>query len=145
LYERGKTDSVAQGAPIINLSIENLECGKIVPPLHFVVAEDNVFKTLRQIYRTGWVQWKIPNPENVYEHIVATRELAYSFCEMCQLDERQFTRLIDMIEVHDWPEALEGDQVIMGDEPDVMIRRKVRHEREMAAMKKLTATIPGGA
>jgi len=91
------------------------------------------------------VQWKIPNPENVYEHIVATRELAYSFREMCQLDERQFTRLIDMIEVHDWPEALEGDQVIMGDEPDVMMLRKVRHERKMAAMKKLTATIPGGA
>ena len=112
--------------------------------LHYAPQFEHVIQALDTLQRTGWVQWKIRNPETVWEHILAVRKLAISYKDKLGLNDTEFRDLLDMIEIHDWPEALVGDGVILGDEQDVEKLRIEKKKREMEAMKKICSdTIEG--
>lgn len=115
------------------------------PPLRYADSYPEVVTRLQVLPRTGWVQWQIENPETVWEHILATRELAVTLRDTLQLREEEFADLLAMIEIHDWPEALVGDDVILGDEPDVATLRQQKQKRELAAMQEICSDKAAGA
>ncbi len=106
----------------------------IEPPLRFVEGTEFIWSALSKLPRTGWVQWSISNPESVAEHILAVRSLAVTWREHITLSDQEFSDLLAIIEVHDWPEVIVGDLVIMGDETNVVELRSSKQEREMVAM-----------
>jgi 5'-deoxynucleotidase YfbR-like HD superfamily hydrolase len=103
-------------------------------PLLYSKYYPNVIAKLEAIPRTGWLQWGIDSAENVWEHILETRKLAINYKEGLKLSEADLADILAIIEIHDWPEALVGDGVILGDEPNVEVLRKYKKEREMSAM-----------
>lgn len=114
-----------------------------VPPLKFTEAT-SIITTLKQLPRTGWLQWKIPQPETVYDHILAVRELAVQYQTGLELSDCELDELLDMLEIHDWPEALVGDGVILGDEENVDELRMSKQQREMMAMQEICADLSKG-
>lgn len=77
----------------------------------------DVWEALAKLPRTGWVRRGIENPETVQQHILALMELAANIPnEDLSPDERE--ELIEMLEVHDWPEAINGDPVILEDDEE---------------------------
>jgi putative hydrolase of HD superfamily len=116
----------------------------IHPPLRFTEGTEHIWEALENIPRTGWVQWGIPNPENVAEHILAIRDLAVRWRDQIELSDEEFVDLLAIIEVHDWPEAIVGDLVIMGDEHNVIELRNNKRNQEKLAMQQLCLSIPNG-
>lgn len=106
-------------------------------PLKYSHSYPEVIKKLEGILRTGWVQWGIPDPENVWEHILDIRRLAISYQESLGLSDQDLEDVLAIIEIHDWPEALVGDLVIMGDEANVSELRKNKKQLEKEAMLKI--------
>ncbi len=111
-----------------------MDLKSIQPPLRFPIGTESIWVALSSLPRTGWVQWGIPNPESVAEHILAVRSLAVAWREHITLSDQEFADLLAIIEVHDWSEVIVGDLVIMGDETNVVELRSSKREREMAAM-----------
>ncbi len=104
-----------------------------VPSLTYADKVPFVWDALKKLERTGWVNRGIKNPETVAEHTIALRELAF---ELPKLTDEEKDGLLDMLEVHDWPEALCGDEVII--EEDVVKRaelKRAKMAREDEAMK----------
>lgn len=92
-----------------------------------------VWSELSQLKRTGWVQRGIENPETVAEHIVSLKQLAR---ELAVFGGKEQDDLLLMLETHDWPEALHGDEVIVThDKVDREAREKIKFENEQRAMK----------
>jgi len=104
-----------------------------------------IIKKLQALPRTGWVQWGIENPETVYEHICAIRMLAAGYKEELNLSDEELQDLLNILEVHDWPEALVGDGVILGDEENVEKKRAYKETREMEAMETICASLEEGS
>ncbi len=121
-----------------------MDLKSVQPPLRFTVGTEYIWEKLELIPRTGWVQWEIPNPENVAEHILATRRLAVEWRELLGLSEAEFADLLAIVEVHDWPEIVTGDIVIMGDENNVIELKNNKRERERQAMAEICQTLPEG-
>lgn len=113
-------------------------------PLHYAADYKDVVSRLEILPRTGWVQWKVKDPETVWEHILAVRRLAITYKDNLNLNEDEFRELLDMIEIHDWPEAQVGDGVILGDEPNVVKLRNEKKKREMEAMERICSNAPHG-
>ncbi len=113
-------------------------------PLKYASAYPDVIAKLEAIPRTGWVQWGIPNPENVWEHILETRNLAVVYQNGLQLSEADLLDILAIIEIHDWPEALVGDLVVMGDEANVADLRKNKKQLEKEAMLKICQNTKAG-
>ncbi len=99
-----------------------------------------VWEALRKLLRTGWVDRGIKNPESVQEHILALMALAYSLkAELPEFSEDDMAHIIEMLEVHDWPEAIEGDPVILTDNIEERARlQKEKFNKEHAALEKVT-------
>ncbi len=116
----------------------------IQPPLRFTEGTEHIWDGLAKLPRTGWVQWDIPNPENVTEHILTIRELAVKWRDKIELSETEFADLLAIIEVHDWPEVIVGDLVIIGDEHNVIALRNDKRQKEKEAMIKLCQGILRG-
>jgi len=100
----------------------------------------DVIKSLQVLKRTGWVKRGVENPESVYEHIVASRDLVVS--EMDSLDEfslKDKEEILDMLEIHDWAESdpKVGDQVVLKNNPDREALRKKKFLLEFQAMIKI--------
>mgnify|MGYP000417875483 CR=1 FL=1 len=71
---------------------------------------------LAALPRTGWVQHGVTNPETVLEHTEALLRLGAEL--LPELTATEQDGLLAMLEVHDWPEAVVGDEVILELEPD---------------------------
>jgi|SRR3989339_95245 len=100
----------------------------------------DVVKSLRVLKRTGWVKRGVENPESVYEHIVACRDLVIS--EISFLDEfsaKEKEEILDMLEIHDWAESDSrvGDQAILKTNPNREALRKKKFLLEFKAMIKI--------
>jgi putative hydrolases of HD superfamily len=117
----------------------------IQPSLRFTEETEPIWLALEAIPRTGWVQWDIPNPENVAEHILATRELAVSLKVEFDLTEEEFADLLAIIEVHDWPEIITGDIVVIGDEVNAIQLSQTKKEQERIAMEDICRTLVIGS
>ncbi len=103
-----------------------------VPELAFAHLAPDVWKALGELERTGWVNRKVKNPETVQEHIISLRNLAHSL-EGLSAEEKD--ELLDMLEVHDWPEAIHGDEVIINYDEEIRKKLKaVKFEKEQEVM-----------
>lgn len=102
-----------------------------------------VYVELDALKRTGWVYRGVENPESVKEHTEALVKLAHELSEY--LSEEEQDGLIDMLEVHDWPEALHGDEVILELNPDERKALKaVKFDNEKRALEEICKDLPNG-
>ncbi len=99
-------------------SIENIK------ELRFANLAPEVWEKLNQIPRTGWVTRGVENPETVQEHTVALRILANEISKSTDFTEEEKNELLDMLEVHDYPEAVTGDEVILMDGSEDKLKLK---------------------
>lgn len=102
-----------------------------------------VYQLLQDLKRTGWVDKGVENPESVKEHTESLIKLAEELTPF--LTEDEIDGLIDMLEVHDWPEAIHGDEVILELNPDDRkALKETKFENERKALAKICEGIPGG-
>jgi len=102
-----------------------------------------VYQLLQDLKRTGWVDKGVENPESVKEHTEALVMLAEELAPF--LTEKEIDGLIEMLEVHDWPEAIHGDEVILELNPDDRKDLKeVKFENERKALAKICEDLPDG-
>lgn len=123
--------------PIITM-IETEHTEKVPDPFFIHLAPDT-WKILSTLQRTGWVRYGIKNPETVAEHILRLRELGFLYKN---INTESQNDLIAMLEVHDWPEAIHGDEVIIS--KDIQEREKlllVKFESENKAMTSICSTL----
>lgn len=107
--------------------------------LRFARFAPKIWQKLAEISRTGWVKRGILEPETVQEHIISLLKLISTFSH---LDENKKREIREMLEVHDWPEALVGDIVTYSNDPEE--RKRLLKEKEMLerdAMKKICEAI----
>jgi putative hydrolases of HD superfamily len=102
-----------------------------------------IYKSLHDLKRTGWVNRGVENPESVKEH---TEELLSLVAELSPLLSAEETDgLIEMLEVHDWPEAVHGDEVILEVNPDDLKPLKaLKFENERKALEIICKDLPNG-
>ena len=106
-------------------------------------AAPEVYEALHDLKRTGWVNRGVEDPESVKEHTEALMRLADELSHHLSDEERE--GLIEMLEVHDWPEAVGGDQVIV--ELTEEIREKLKankFEMEKEILREMCNGIQGG-
>jgi putative hydrolase of HD superfamily len=102
-----------------------------------------VYQLLQDLKRTGWVDRGVENPESVKEHTEALVKLAEELVPF--LTEEEVDGLMDMLEVHDWPEAIHGDEVILELNPDDRkALKEAKFENERKALAKICEDIPNG-
>jgi len=101
-----------------------LRCAHLAP---------DIWKKLGEIPRTGWVKRGVKNPETVQEHTIALMTIAKDFPSLSSgFSPEQKADLIDMLEIHDWPEAIVGDEVVVTndkDEKEKLLDDKFKRER----------------
>lgn len=112
-------------------------------PLRFGAVHE-VWDKLKVLERTGWLQWDIEKPETVYDHICSARLMAATYQKSLDLSDEELRDLLDILEIHDWPEALVGDGVILGDEVDVDKLRLYKQTREIEAMRTICQSLEEG-
>ncbi|MES2314540.1 MAG: HD domain-containing protein [Patescibacteria group bacterium] len=111
--------------------------------LKFAHLVPEVWSKLAEIPRTGWVRRGIENPETVQEHTLALKALAPAVSDLLSefsSDEKQ--DLLDILEIHDWAEAIDGDKVTITSDP--VERKKLKEEKftsERDAMAKITESL----
>lgn len=102
-----------------------------------------VYELLQGIERTGWVNRGVENPETVKEHTEALLQLAMELS--VHLSPEETDGLLDMLEVHDWPEAIHGDEVILELNPDDRKALKdIKFKNEERALEELCKDLPNG-
>ncbi len=123
--------------------MESLESQNKKSVLKLEKVAPEVYQSLQDLKRTGWVNSGVENPESVKEHTEALVTLANELSPL--LSEGEIDSLIDMLEVHDWPEAIHGDEVILELNPDSRkALKEVKFENERKALEKICKDIPGG-
>lgn len=101
----------------------------------------DTWNELAEIPRTGWVMRQVGGPENVQQHTFDLLRLAQ---EIPGFETARADGLCEILEVHDWPEALIGDEVILvwDDEAKKRKLKAEKHQREEAAMRTICAALP---
>jgi len=103
-----------------------------IPPLSFAELSPDTWNALAELPRAGWVKRGVENPESVQEHIIALRRVASTLADIPEADMRD---LLDMLEVHDWPEAIHGDEIIAGAVPEERQKlEEAKFEKEQQAL-----------
>ncbi len=111
-----------------------MESFKNYRELRFANLAPEVWKKLDEIPRTGWVKRGVKNPETVQEHTVSLRDLAISlFSKLTEFSEEEKQVLIDMLEIHDWPEAIVGDEIVLEDGTEE--KNKLKEEKKIKETK----------
>ncbi len=119
--------------------MENIQTGEKTPNLTYAHLAPEVWAALGKIPRTGWVNRHVKNPESVQEHTIALRELASSFKDLTE-DEKD--GLLNMLEIHDWPEVIHGDQAIVtNDEEEKRLLKATKYEKEKEALTTICARL----
>jgi len=114
--------------------------------LKFAALAPEVWEALDKIPRTGWVRRGVKSPESIQGHIVALRQIAIRlFSKLQEFSDEDKESLVNMLEVHDWPEALHGDEVIVTNDKEK--KRELKTEKfknELVAMAMICDSINGG-
>ena len=102
-----------------------------------------VYQSLQDLKRTGWVMRGVENPESVKEHTEALLALAEELAPLLTSEEAD--GLVDMLEIHDWPEAIHGDEILLELDPE---KRKAlksnKFENERNALTIICKDLPNG-
>lgn len=102
------------------------------PPLKFAISAPHVWQELEELARKGWVARKVQEPESVQSHTISLRILA---CSCSPFSGSELEDLLDMLEVHDWPEAIVGDEIIVTNDKEERERLKaIKFEKEKQAL-----------
>lgn len=102
-----------------------------------------VYQALDELKRTGWVMRGVVNPESVKEHTEALIVLANELAPFLSTEEQE--GLVDMLEIHDWPEALYGDEVLLELEPTKRkALKEAKFDGEKTALAKICKDLPDG-
>lgn len=104
-----------------------------------------VYEALGKLKRTGWLMRGIPpeEAESVKEHKEALLMLVNTLSP--QLTPEEQDGLPDMLEVHDWPEIIDGDQVILEEKiGDKKALLEAKFEGEKRALQGICEQIPRG-
>ncbi len=100
--------------------------------LKFARFSPDVWKKLFELKRSGWIYRGVANPESVQEHTIALIHIAAS---LVVLSEKEKDGLLDMLEIHDWAEAIHGDEVIIShDENEVRSLEAAKFKNEQTAL-----------
>ncbi len=75
------------------------------------------WEILGNIPRTGWVRRGIENPETVQSHTIDCRKLVIDFVEHLEYNMCEIFQILNMLEVHDYPEIITGDIVNLITDP----------------------------
>jgi putative hydrolases of HD superfamily len=112
--------------------------------LRYALLAPAVWNALEHEVRKGWVECGIENPETVAEHTIDLLRLGEEIATEAGLSEMDRADLLAMLEVHDWPEAIEGDQITKHgvDYAEEADERAEKFERERSAME--TICVPLG-
>jgi putative hydrolase of HD superfamily len=112
---------------------------KIQPSLKFAHLAPEIWNTLDTVKREGWVMRGIKDPETVQEHTLSLKQLALEISpSLAEFSEEQKQELLDMLEIHDWSEAITGDEVIYTfDKNEEKVLTQTKFEKEEATMKKI--------
>lgn len=115
---------------------ERLPKSETVEELSFANLVPGVWEGLTKLPRTGWVQRGVENPETVAEHTLSLRRLGKTLGEFSDTERKE---LLDMLEVHDWPEAVQGDEVILnnGDTETYALLMSTKFEKEQHALRSI--------
>jgi putative hydrolases of HD superfamily len=100
--------------------------------------------TLKHIPRTGWVRYRIPDPESVAEHSFKSGLMAMVLADNLDVKVNKH-KLLKMALMHDIGESVIGDWVIY--KKGGVIDRKAKKEkdrRELIAVKRIFSKIPNG-
>lgn len=102
-----------------------------------------MYQALAVLQRAGWVEKGVENPETVKEYTQALIQLGLDLQD--ELKSEEFEGLITMLEVHDWPEAICGDEVILElNLDDRKVVKAIKFENEKYAMEEICKNIPNG-
>jgi|AntRauTorcE11898_2_1112593.scaffolds.fasta_scaffold33836_1 putative hydrolase of HD superfamily len=106
--------------------------------LRYETEAADIYTKLMKIPRTGWVIRGVENPETVYDHTVSLLQLANDLAQDLQLNQAELNDLTHILEVHDWAEAIAGDEFIPNkDKEDYEIRKKLKAKREYIGLQQL--------
>lgn len=111
--------------------------------LRYTEIAKDVWETLATIPRTGWVKRKVRFPETVQEHTLVCRMMVE--CMIDHLPEFSITdilEILNMLEVHDYPEVITGDLVIVTyDQKEKRLLKIKKFKLEYKAMKKIASEL----
>jgi len=114
--------------------------------LRYETQESEIYNALKKIKRTGWVIREVEEPETVYDHTVSLLQLANRLKPELQLSEEDFDDLLHILEIHDWAEALVGDEFIPNEDAYAYRARKIiKAKHEQDAMQQLLTGKPYAA
>jgi len=100
--------------------------------LKFAELAPEVWEVLGTIERSGWVKRGVKNPETVRDHTESLLQLA---CTLEGLSEDEKDGLLEMLEIHDWPEAIHGDEIARAEDPEERKKQKaLKFENEHKAL-----------
>ena len=103
------------------------------PKLKFAPFAPDVWNALGALKRTGWVQRGVNKPETVQDHTISLINIANSISGSLSPEEKD--GLTDILEVHDWPEAIHGDEVVLSDDENKLkLLKAIKFGNEKKAM-----------
>lgn len=109
--------------------------------LKFAHLAPEAWEELWRIGRTGWKNRGVPKEEreSVQEHTKALREMLISMREeLTEFSEKDIGDILDMLELHDYPESITGDEAIVTyDEVEKERLKAEKKKREIKAMGKI--------
>jgi len=112
-------------------------------PLRYETEAAEIYKELKAIPRTGWVMRGVTNPETVYDHTVSLMCLAERLSSELELSTEELNDLKHILEIHDWPEALAGDEFVPNEDKKAYeVQKKDKALREQAALQELLTGTP---
>ncbi len=121
--------------------METLETDNNKSLLKLEAVAPHVYELLDGVNRTGWVNRNVENPETVKEHTEALLKLADEMLEYLTPEETD--GLLEMLEVHDWPEAIHGDEVILELNPaERKALKDIKFKNEERALEELCKDLP---
>jgi 5'-deoxynucleotidase YfbR-like HD superfamily hydrolase len=103
------------------------------PKLIFAHLAPDAWAELGKLKRKGWVKRSVKNPETVQQHTISARIVALEIPDLSEMEKRE---LLDMLEIHDWPEAINGDQIVV--EEDKIKLKQLKEDKFIAEREALT-------
>lgn len=111
--------------------------------LRYEETAKDVYDALKKVPRTGWVIRGVPNPETVYDHTVSLIKLADEMSAELKLTEKELDDLKHILEIHDWAEAVVGDEYIPNEDQKSYDERKIeKAKREREELTKILENKP---
>jgi 5'-deoxynucleotidase YfbR-like HD superfamily hydrolase len=108
--------------------------------LRYETEAADIYAKLKNIPRTGWVMHGVEHPETVYDHTVALVQLANSLAEDFKLSPDELDDLTHILEIHDWAEAIAGDEFIPNEDSlDYKTKKVLKAKREQKALQEVLA------